>query len=86
LHATQLAVDILVDITAEAQKGILPPRVYRLPHYRMPEEKQFPFPFDTTRPILLGKDNTHVLHQPSDVTQRAGWIRYFEAVIAQENI
>jgi len=52
----------------------------------MHEEKQFPFPFDTSRPIPLGKENTHVLHQPSDVIPRAGWIHDIDAVSAQENL
>jgi hypothetical protein len=52
----------------------------------MPEEKQFPLPFDTTHSIPLGKDNTHVLHQPSDVTPRAVWIRDINTISAQEKI
>jgi len=83
---TQLTVDILVDNTAEAQKGILPFRILSLPHYCMPEEKQFPFPFYTTHPIPLGKDITHVLQQPSDVIPREVWIRDIGAISAQENI
>ena len=86
MHATQLNVDTLVDNTAEEQRESYHLEFYRLPHYWMPEEKQLPFPFDTTRPIPLGKDNTHVLHQPSDVIPRAGWIRDIDAVSAQENI
>jgi hypothetical protein len=59
---------VLVDNIAEAQKGLLQPRV--LSPVRLPESlrNSVPsFPTDTTLPFPLGKDCLFLLHQLSDV-------------------
>ena len=67
MQFTQRTVAILADSTAEAQEGTYRHVFYCLPNYWMPEEEQSSSPPDTPIPILLGKDNTHLLHQPSDI-------------------
>ena len=85
LHATQRTLDILVDNTAEAQKGILPQRDL-LPTYLMPEEQLSPVSSDTILPIPLGKGKFHPLNHTSDVLPRGVWICEIDTISAQENI
>ena len=67
LQVTQRTIDILRDDTAEAQEGTYNREFYSLPNYWMPEkEPRPPVPPETALPIPLGKDNIHILHQPSN--------------------
>ena len=68
LQVTQRTLDILRDDTAEAQEETYNREFYSLPKYWMPEkEPRPPVPPETAIPIPLGKDNIHLLHQPSNI-------------------
>jgi len=67
-HANQRTLDILVDSTADGQKGSLPPRVISPTLLLDILKSSSPsFPADTTLPFPLGKDYLHSMYQLSDV-------------------
>ena len=64
----QRTLDVLVDNIAEAQKGLLPPRVLSPVQLLESLRNSVPsFPTDTALPFPLGKDYLFLLHQLSDV-------------------
>ena len=67
-HAIQRTLDILVDSTADAQKGSLPPCVISPTLLLDTLKSSSPsFPANTTLPFPLGKDYLHSMYQISDV-------------------
>ena len=65
LQFTQQILHIQGINTAEAQEETYHRKIYGISNYWILEEEQFSILPDTACPILLAKDNAHLLHYPS---------------------